>query len=167
MDKMPFYLVFLQALPESAILVALGLILIGVKPRLLPLFLVALINALASYYIRALPIAPGVNMLLQLPLLIVLIASIIQVPFTFAMLATFLGLICVALAEIVFNSIIPMVTGISLMEALANPLWRILFPLPEFMFLFIVILVLIRYEKSIFNLLEFNETEQVKKYEER
>ncbi len=53
------------------------------------------------------------------------------------------------------------------MEAIANPLWRVLFPLPEYLFLTIVILGINHYGKSLFNLHEYNEMEQVIKHEER
>ncbi len=124
MDIMPFYLVFLQSLPETAIIVALGLVLIGVKPRLLPLLVVALIAALASYFIRALPLAPGINILLQFPIIILLVTYIFKIPFTFALLASSLGLICVTLTEMVFNTGMSAITGISVQEAIANPIWR-------------------------------------------
>jgi len=167
LDLMPFYLVFLQSMPESAIIVALGLALIGVKPRLLQLLLVAFITALFSYFIRALPLPPGINIILQFPIMVMLITYLVQIPISFAVLATSLGIICITLVEMIFNTSIPLITDISVMEAIANPFWRVLFPLPEFIFMIIVILGLNHYEKSLLNLPEYKEMEQVIKYEER
>lgn len=167
MDIMPWYLIFLQSLPETAILMALGLVLIGVKPRLLPLLMLALIDALASYFIRALPLAPGINVLLQFPILTILVMYFYRIPFSFALLASSLGLICVTLAEMIFNTSVSAITGISVMEAVVNPIWRVLFPLPEFIFLTIVTLGLNYYGKPIFNLPEYIEMEQVIENEER
>ncbi len=90
MDIMPWYL--FSAIPAgNCNSVRTGIVLIGVKPRLLPVLLVALITALASYFIRALPLPPGINILLQLPILILLITYIFKIPLTFAMLASFPG----------------------------------------------------------------------------
>ena len=167
MDIMPFYLVFLQSLPETAIIVALGLVLLGVKPSLLPLFVVALISALASYFIRALPLAPGINILLQFPITILLVTYFFRIPFTFAILSSSLGLICITLIEMVFNLGMSAITGIPIIEAVANPVWRVLFPLPEFMFLTVVVLGLNHYGISLFNLHEYREMEKVIENEER
>lgn len=166
MDIMPLYLVFLQSMPENAILVSLGLVLIGIKPRFIPILLIAIITALSCYFIRALPLPPGLHILMQLPIMILLITYILEIPLTFAILASFLGLICIASTEIVFNSLISMFTGVSVMEAIKNPLWRVLFPIPEFIFLTVVTLVMNYYEKSIFNIPDLNETERVMKNEE-
>ncbi len=167
MDIMPFYLVFLQSMPEAAIIVALGLVLMGVKPRLPRLLIVALIAALASYFIRALPLAPGINVLLQFPITILLVTYFFRIPFTFALLSSSLGLICITLTEMVFNLGMSAITGIPIMEAAANPVWRVLFPLPEFLFLTAVILGLNHYGMSLFNLHEYREMEKVIENEER
>lgn len=167
MDIMPFYLVFLQSLPETAILVSLGLVLIGVKPRLLQVLIVALVTALASYFIRALPLPPGINIFLQLPIMVLLVTYLLSIPLTFALLASFLGLIFVTLAEMVFNTIITTITGITLQDAVANSIWRVLFPIPEFIFLTVSIIVLTRLRNSFFNLTDLNQMEQVNKHEKR
>ncbi len=167
MDKMPFYLVFLQSLPETALILSLGLVLVAIKPRLMPVLLTALITALASYFVRALPLPPGVNLLIQFPIMVGLISWLMPIPLTFAILSTSMGLICLTLTELVFNTCISMITGISVQEAIVNPLWRILFPMPEFLFLTIATLVLNHYKKYLLNLPEYREMEQVKNYEER
>lgn len=167
MDKMPFYLVFLQSLPETALIVSLGLVLVAIKPRLMPVLLTALITALASYFVRALPLPPGVNLLIQFPIMVGFISWLMPIPLTFAILSTSMGLICITLIELVFNTCITMITGISVQEAIANPLWRILFPIPEFIFLMIATLCLNHYKKYLLNLPEYREMEQVKNYEER
>lgn len=66
MDKMPWWLIFLQSMPETALLVSLGLVLIGVKPRAKPVTLVALLSSLWNYSVRLLPFSPGINVFIQL-----------------------------------------------------------------------------------------------------
>lgn len=166
MDVMPFSLVFLQSTPETVLLVSLGLILIGIKPRLLPILLISFITAFASYYLRALPLAPGISILLQFPILIALIICVLKLPLIYTLLASSLGLICISLAETVFNILILLLTGISAQEAMTNFLWRLIYPLPEFAFLTLIILLLNHFGKALFNLSELSELESIDTYEE-
>lgn len=166
MDKMPFYLVFLQSTPETALLVSLGLTLIGFKPRLLPILLVAFVTALMSFFFRGLPFPPGVNILLQLPVLITLIVLILKIPLLYSLLVSFLGLLCISLVETIFNILIFWVTGISVQVAMANPWWRVLYPIPEFIFLTILILLINHYNKTLINVMELKELESTDSHEE-
>ena len=145
MDSMPFYMIFFQSIPETIILVTLGLILTGFRSSWRQILVVAVLVSLSSYFIRALPLAPGINVFLQLPLMIVFIVLICQIPLVFATVVSFLGLICINVTETVFNGIIFFITGISVQEAMANALWRVIYPVPEFIFLIIVILIINHY----------------------
>lgn len=145
MDSMPFYMIFFQSIPETIILVTLGLILTGFRSSWKQVLLVAVLVSLSSYFIRGLPLAPGINVFLQLPLMIIFIVFICQIPLVYAMVVSFLGLICINLTETIFNNMIFFITGISVQEAMANPLWRIIYPVPEFIFLIIVILIINHY----------------------
>ena len=160
MDIMPIYLAFLHSIPETAILVSLGLVLIGIKPALARILLVAFLTSLASFFIRTLPLSPGINVFLQLPILITLLAYICRLPVTYAVIASFVGLISLGITETMLNFIIFALTGISVQQALNNDLWRVLFPLPEFLILIGIILVLIRYDITIFDIYGVLETER-------
>jgi len=161
MDTMPICLIFLHSIPETAIIVSLGLVLIGIKPALTRILLVAFLTSWASYFIRTLPLPPGINVFIQLPILITLLAYICRLPVTYAVIASLLGLISLGITESVLNIIISALTGISVQEALVNDLWRILFPLPEFLILIIIILVFIRYDIALFDIQGVLETERI------
>jgi len=152
MDIMPIYLILLHSVPETAILVSLGLVLIGLKPAPGRILLVAFLTSLASYFIRNLPLPPGINVFFQLPILIILLAYICRLSVTYAVIASFVGLISLGITETILNFIIFALTGISVQKALSNELWRILFPLPEYLILVGIILVLIRYDITIFDI---------------
>ncbi len=66
MDRMPFYLVVFQSLPETAILISLGLILIGFKPKLKSVLIIASLESLVSFLVRSLPLPPGVNVFIEI-----------------------------------------------------------------------------------------------------
>ena len=157
MDSMPFYMIFFQSIPETIILVTLGLILTGFRSSWRQVLLVAVLVSLSSYFIRGLPLAPGINVFLQLPLMIVFIVLICKIPLVYAMVVSFLGLICINITETIFNGIIFFITGISVQEVMANPLWRIIYPVPEFIFLIVVILIINHYGIVLYDLAQLQE----------
>lgn len=167
MDTMPLYLVFLHSIPENVILILLGLVLIGVRPSLARVLWVALLVALASYFIRALPLPPGINVFIQLPVLILLLAFLCSLHLTYATVASFLGLILLGLAETVYNLVVPALTGITVQQAMDIPLWRALYPLPEYVLLGLVIMALIRYDVVIYDIRGAFDENRISSTEER
>ncbi|NLN87000.1 MAG: hypothetical protein GX133_05270 [Syntrophomonadaceae bacterium] len=154
MITMPLYLVFLHAIPETVILICLGALLIGLKLPWQRVLLVAALTSLASYFVRILPLTPGINVFLQLPILIGLLAYFCSLPLTYATAASFLGLISLGVSETIYNISITALTGISVQQALANPLWRTLYPLPNFMLMGLIIIALIRYNVVVYDIRE-------------
>lgn len=151
MPKMPFYLVFLQSLPETAIIVSLGLVLIGIKLEWKKIIIISLITSVASYLIRLIPIPPGTNILIQLPVMVLLIAVVYNLSVKYASLASFIGLIVVFISELILNEVIAEITGISVSKALTDPVLRVVFPIPEFIFLAIMVQILRKKEITLFN----------------
>ncbi len=136
MDNMTFYLILLQSFTETLILIYLGLVLIGYnKPPFLKVMLIALSSALLSYFLRSIPLPPGVNVFIQIPVIAALLACICQLTLFSSISSTVLGFLGVSTAEILFNAAVSLFTGISPPQAMNIPLWRIIYPLPEFAFL--------------------------------
>jgi len=152
MDKIPFYMVFLQSFPETLLLIYIGLVLMNARPPVKKVLLVALLNALFSYFIHDLPLPPGTNVLIQVPLIIIMLVMICKLPFNIALSSTILGFLVLVLAETGFNAIISAITGISSLEAMNSPLLRVLYPLPEFIFLGLLIIVLRHCRVNLFRL---------------
>jgi hypothetical protein len=109
---------------------------------------------------------PGIHIFIQLPVLIVLTAYFCRLNIKYAALASFLGLISISLTETVFNLIISKLTGITLKQVLTDPLLRLIFPIPEFVFLTLLVLILARKKIALFNIQELRDLEQAKSYEE-
>lgn len=59
MDLMPWQAVVFISIPEAFLMNLMGLTLVGVRPDLKKLGIVAILQALCSYFIRALPIVYG------------------------------------------------------------------------------------------------------------
>lgn len=152
---------------EAAILISLGLVLIGIRPRLKETLVVASTMSLATLLIRSsISLPPGINVFIQLPILIILAARCYRLHLIHAFLASCLGLICIGLTETVFNILITKTSGISMEQALADPLWHLLFPMPEFVMLAGVTFVLLHYDLALFDIRELSNSKTVEHYEE-
>jgi len=167
MDEMPFYLVVFQFIPETAILISLGLTLLGFKPRLKSILIIASLESLISFLIRSLPLPPGANVFIQLPVLIILTVYFCSLDLVYAALASLLGLVVIGLTETAFNFLISAASGISIQQALRDPFLRLLFPLPEFAFLTGSVLVLRKYNLALFDVQELKNLENLKGHEKQ
>lgn len=152
MVQMPLYLVFIHSFPETLILLYLGLSLIGAKVSNRDIITIALFGAVVSYFIRMLPIPPGSNAFLQLFLLALLLFSVCKIPLWLSLVSIILGFLGVAFAELLFIPLVSDLSGVSIQEALADPLWRLLFPFPEFVFLALLIIYIRRKHIKLLNI---------------
>ena len=151
MQQMPLYMVFLHSFPETLILMYIGLALIGAKVSDRKVILIALMGAIMSYFVRILPLPPGSNVFIQLPIIAILLFLACKIPLWLSLVSIILGFLCVSFAELLFIPLVSDISGITIQEALAAPLWRILFPIPEFVFLTLLIIYLRRKDIKLFN----------------
>ncbi|HWQ75922.1 MAG TPA: Spo0B domain-containing protein [Syntrophomonas sp.] len=151
MDQMSLYVLLLQSFPETLILIYIGLALTGAKLSNKKITFIALAGACLSYFVRGLPIPPGSNVFVQLPVIVILLFAIGKLPLWLALVSIILGFLCVSFAEMLFIPLTSAISGISIEAALADPLWRILFPIPEFLFLTLLVIFLRRKKIHIFN----------------
>ena len=147
MESMPFYLVLVQSFPDSLILLYLGLGLMGIKLDWSRVLLISLIIALISYAIHLSPLPPGISILIQLFLLVVLLSMLGRIAFTSASLIGVLGLIVLSFFEIVFIALITAITGISITQVMNDPCC-VVSPLPEFVILGLIAFWLINIGSS-------------------
>ncbi|MGS0765217.1 sensor histidine kinase [Syntrophomonas curvata] len=157
MEPMPLCIFFLQSFPETLILTYIGLALTGAKPPNRQVILIALIGAFLSYLIRVFPMPPGSNVFIQLPVIALMLFIICKLPLWLALVSVILGFLVVSSSEMLFIPLMSDISGISIQEALDTPLWRILFPLPEFAFLTLLIVCLRRKQIHIFNTFDMPE----------
>ncbi|PKM76957.1 MAG: hypothetical protein CVU90_09480 [Firmicutes bacterium HGW-Firmicutes-15] len=154
MENFPIFMI--NSVFETILLVHIGFLLIGVKPKLRDTFVIALIAGVLSYMIRSWSLPIGVTVLIQFPVLIVLTAYFNRLRILYAVLGSLLGLVIIGLTEIAFNWIIVKMSGISIEQAWAQPLWSFIFTVPEFLFLACVVIVLCRYNLALFKIEESN-----------
>jgi hypothetical protein len=165
MDEVTLPIIFFQFLPETLILTTLSLALTGYEIKLKKVLVVAVIASMISVLIRSLPFPYGVNVILQLPMLVILLMIFFKLNIISSLIASCSGFVVIGLIEGVFNFIVSTATGISLKQAMVDPVLRVLFPIPEYVFLIILIIICKRYHFVLFNIREMNDLGRMKDYE--
>lgn len=160
-------LLLLQSIPETVLLAYIGLLLIGIKPKLKENIIIAIIVSLVSLLIRVLALPTGFNVLLQLPVLILLVVYFYKLSKLYAVLASFLGLISIGLVQITLLFIIPKISGISIEYALIHPLIYCIYCFPENLILFIIVILIYRYDLAFFNIQQIKNIEHGDQYEQQ
>ena len=138
MDFMPISALIFQSIPESFAVILLGLALTRTKFSWLKLILISILSALGAFFIRAMPIKYGINIIIEIPYLILLMKIFFQLNIKRAMLIAAVSLISLGFAEGLTLPIISLVSGISAQEAISNTFLRIIIPLPQNLILLIV-----------------------------
>lgn len=131
MDFMPWTALVFQSIPESIVLVVLGLGLLGEYPGIPSIVVIGVIGSVTSYFIRRLPLEFGVHTFLSIIVLAVLMRFILKIAVSKGILAAFLGILAVGIIESVSIPAVSYLTGISFETALHDPWLRVVFPLPD------------------------------------
>lgn len=164
-DKNILPLVLFQFLPELTILTALSLLLAGYKIKLKELVIIGTIGALLASVVRSFHLLPIVNTLVIAFILIALLVAIYKIDVGSASITTFLGVIVLGLVEAANYFFVNAVTGITIQQAMGDLTLRLLFPLPEYIFLTILLFVCHKYNFVLINVKELKEMSR--KYYER
>ena len=144
MDKMPINVVVFGSIPEAALIISLGLILIGIRPSFKKIVLVAIIQGIASYYIRR-NVEFGMHTVLQYISMCILAWLIIKVPFRLSLLGILIGIIISSLIEGTMILILPKIMGLSLAEIMSRSWIRVGLFLPQLSILSILNYLCCRY----------------------
>ncbi|SMB94627.1 hypothetical protein SAMN00808754_1076 [Thermanaeromonas toyohensis ToBE] len=131
MDFMPWQAVIFQSIPESIILISLGLGFLGLYPPFNGVVLVATVYSLSSVVIRGLPLPFGAHTLILLPLLAVLLKLFFKIEWWRAATAALLGTIIFGLVESISIPLMLFLTGYDLATVMHDSWLRVLFPLPD------------------------------------
>ncbi|GAB4264579.1 hypothetical protein [Thermincola ferriacetica] len=158
-------LILFQSFPENILVISSGLVLTGLRPRLPKIIIIAAITSVISHIVRALPLAPGLHIVLQFPVLVMLVTCFYKLNITYAILASSIGVIGITLCEMILNPILSLVTGIPIKEVLKDPFWRFVFPIPEFILMAILVYFLFRKRITLFDVQEFQNLEHVENHE--
>lgn len=131
MDIMPWTALVFQSIPESIIVVTLGLGLTGEYPNMKNVTAVGVIGAIFTYFFRRLPLEFGVNTLIGIIVVALGMRVMLKTPIVRGLIAAFIGILAVGIVESMSIPIVSYFTGISFETALRDPWLRVLFPLPD------------------------------------
>ncbi|MEW5898479.1 MAG: hypothetical protein AB1652_04795 [Bacillota bacterium] len=137
MDKMPLAAVVCQSFPESVLLFALGLTLMGAPLRWRRIIFAAVIYTAISCFVRSLPLPYGIHTITGLVVMCALFIVFFRSPLQLAATASLLSILTLGVLEILFYPLV-LATGLSIKEIWARPLLRILIPFPELISLGII-----------------------------
>lgn len=149
MDRMPLLALFLQSMPEGFIVNALGLLLVGHRPRLARLALAAVITSTVSYFVRALPLPFGLHTLILVAVTVVVLMVTLRVSWRVAVLSVFIGVTLLALGEGISIPLMTSLTGVPMEKVIASTWLRIVFPLPHMTVLGVLVWCCWRYKWAI------------------
>ncbi|ABW20007.1 hypothetical protein [Alkaliphilus oremlandii] len=144
MEQMPINVVIFGSIPEAALIISLGLILVGIRPPFIKVALIAIIQGVASYYIRK-HVGFGLHVILQAATMSLLVWRIMGVSIKLSTLSIIIGVVISSLIETPLIAIIPRLMGISLMEIMTRDWIRVLIFLPQLLIMATLIYVCLKY----------------------
>lgn len=156
MDVMPWQVVVFISIPEAFFLNLMGMALVGIRPDLRKLGIVAVVQACASFLIRALPIIYGVHMILQIITTVVLIKLILRYRWIEVIPGVLLGF--AIFAGILDQMYIPFILKIIPLEVILSNTWmRVLVSLPQQAAMLVIVLLCYKNNFKIFDITAFKE----------
>ncbi|MHB1127589.1 MAG: hypothetical protein ACYC2T_11660 [Bacillota bacterium] len=149
MDRMPLFAVALQSVPESVIILCLGLASIGVHPDIRKVLPAAVISALVSWGIRDLPIPFGLHSLLGFAVIFGLLLLIFRVEPLKALVAALFAVSSLLATEAVLLPAVTKLAGIAGFQAAwDDPVQRVVLAWPEQVLLGGAAFLLVRFKIS-------------------
>lgn len=151
---MPLLIILFASIPEEFLITVLGLKLFGVKIRPLigKIVVVAILQAAISFSVRLLPLPFGIHTILQIPLFALSLYLILGLPYLYSLVVI---LISATLYTILDASIIPLLlywSGIPLEEVLTNTTLRLLFFIPQFTVMLLLVIIVSLKKIKIFDI---------------
>jgi len=165
MDGISLSLIVFRYIPETAILAALSLVLTGYELKLKEIILIAVIGAPFVGITRLFIPIPGIYTIIVFPLLVLLIFFFYKINLASSAVVSSLGLIIMGMTETAYLFILSELTGVNIIQALSDPLWKLLIPVPEYLFLSALIIFCKRFRLTLVNIREFNDIRRINSHE--
>lgn len=139
MDKMDLASLLLVSFPETMLTIALGFLLVGIRPRWRDLLLIGALQIPVAYVARALPLPFGVHTIIQILFFTLNVFLVTRLPYRIVLLASLLGLIIILGVESVIAPCMYRITSYSISYVYAHTLLRFSFFLPKVLVMLIII----------------------------
>ena len=150
MDIMPPLVVFVVSFPEAILISLFGMQMVGIRPKIPYLILAALLQALSSYFIRALPIDFGYHIPIHLFVYAIILWLVLKISYIATQIAILIGFTCYLALE---SSIVPLIIetmGEPIEAILSQPSLRLTAFLPQALVFTIILIVTRKLNLSLF-----------------
>jgi hypothetical protein len=164
-DNVSMPIIIFQGIPETAIMVALALVLTGYEAKLKDVLLIGVVGGLIGAVVRSLPLSLGINILIVLPIVVALIVFTCKIDIASAIIASGIGAIVIGITETAYIFTVVKLTGITIKKVMSNLYLRLLFPIPEYTLLILLLIICKRYHLTLLNMREFNDIRRIRDYE--
>ena len=154
--NMPIWIIFLHSFTAAFFPVCLGIVLSNIEIDFKKLFFVSFLYATLAIYIKSFPWPFGLNFILLTIILILMVRMVWSLTIIQATIITVLGTFIMLLGEAFFLNIILELLNTSFAELIKNTLILAIFPLPQIIFISLIIIIV---NKSRFSLFNFNTKE--------
>ncbi|RKO66294.1 hypothetical protein [Desulfofundulus salinus] len=144
MDQMPLLALIFQSIPESVIILTLGLTLMGLELKWQRIIPAGVLSSLCSYFVRELPIPYGVHTLIGIIVIALLVIMFFKTSVPVAICVAMIGIVILITVEILIWPVIIMLTGKTMPQIWHSQTLRILLAIPELILLASITLWCIR-----------------------
>lgn len=132
MDRMPLLSVIFQSIPESIIIIYLGLASIGIRPNFRKVLPVGLLSSVASWIVRELTLPFGLHSLFGLAIITFLFIIVFKAEPLIAILGAIFAISSLLAVEAVLLPAVTEIAGIAgFTDAWGKPVLRVVLALPE------------------------------------
>lgn len=136
MDKMPLSAILFQSIPESLILLYLGLASIGIRPVFPKVLLAAVLSSLLSWLVRWLPLPYGIHTVIGIVVITLLILMFFRVELIKAVVGTIFAVTIFVSTEALVLPIMTIIIGVTnYQEIWGRPVLRLVLAVPELLLL--------------------------------
>lgn len=131
MDRMPLLALIFQSIPESVIILTLGLTLMGIELKWKRIIPAAMLSSLASYFVRELPIPYGLHTFIGIIIITLLVLLFFRISLVIALNVALVGIVSLALVELLYWPFLLLITNHNITAIWHSQTLRILAAVPE------------------------------------
>ena len=130
MDTMPLSFVIFGVIPEALLMIYFGLTMIGVRPKFFKVFIAAILQGIAIFFIRKY-VSFGPHLVMAFLSMCLLTWLIIRVTPIQSLISSIITLVVNTLIEGPYSFVVAGVTGLSYVEILSREWLRIVYFMPK------------------------------------
>lgn len=146
---MSFPAVIFQSIPESVIILYLGLASIGVRAPFRKVFPAAVLSAAISWLVRGLPLPFGIHTVIGVMIITGIYCTLFRIHLIKSVTASLFAIGCLISTEALILPVVQKLTGFTNVKDIwAEPVLRVVLAVPEMVFLGLIAYLMLKYNIS-------------------